>query len=210
MTRPWHEGRVTSDMAPQAAEGGCSAFRRIRHNPEAPARSQPSGALAGVSRQRSFDAQCSLLNVAHHQVLPDANNCPPISPQPRGVASVAPPVPLYLVLPVGGEFCLPSVETIPVPEVAVDEHGNAALGEHDVRAAVQAPHILPEAPAAAVQVRAQQAFWQRFRTPHACHDAAALLRGDPVHHSPKEVTLAIVLFSRNEKCRAQLLEQLVA
>lgn len=104
-------------------------------------------------------------------VFPCPDNEPPISAQGDGVPLVPGLIGIELAAPpsgirLGGDGMLRTA----VPEAAVNEHGDAGAGQHDVRAPRQPPGVDPESEAATMQGPAQRELGSGTRCPQARHE----------------------------------------
>lgn len=70
-----------------------------------------------------------------------------------------------------------------MPEVAVDENDDTLLGEYEVRATRERPHVLPVPVAAYMKRSAYGELDIRAYGSHALHAPATLRRGKIVRHT---------------------------
>ncbi|HUE73607.1 MAG TPA: hypothetical protein VMP01_22205 [Pirellulaceae bacterium] len=65
-------------------------------------------------------------------MLPHSNHLPSPRSQSAKIPLIAPPVLAQLVAPKFRELVFPSWQTPAVPQIAVDEHGNALVTKDDI------------------------------------------------------------------------------
>jgi hypothetical protein len=100
--------------------------------------------MTRLSAERAYDPQESLVRIPLDFMLPYPNDSPALAPEFSEVPLVTSPVVLNLPSPEELQLMVPLRESIPVPEIPINENGNLFSGEDHVRAAGQRSDILPE------------------------------------------------------------------
>jgi hypothetical protein len=91
-------------------------------------------------------------------MAPESQHRPSMTSQALEIQSVSMSVPFDLVLPIFLEFVFPKRKAPAVPKIAVHEHDQFDLGEHEIRLAGQRRNTTTIAQAAFVQRRTDDSF----------------------------------------------------
>ena len=132
-------------------------------------------------RSNSLDAR---VEIALDLVLPQADDTPTRAAELREVTLVTGAGFADLTLPRRRQLVPPEGESVPMPEVAVNEHGDPCRWENDVGLSRNAARMLPKAMALPVQRRAHHPLKSGVSSLHTRHAIAALSGREVIRHAP--------------------------